>query len=69
MQSLPLARAIILAARRGAWGIAGVAMHEQKWIVAITGAPATGTSALAALLRSRCGWPLLTKDGIKETLF
>jgi len=44
-------------------------MHEQKWIVAIAGAPATGKSALAALLRARFGWPLLTKDGIKETLF
>jgi predicted kinase len=44
-------------------------MPEQKWIIAITGAPATGKSALASLLRSRCGWPLLTKDGIKETLF
>ena len=44
-------------------------MPEQKWIVAIAGAPATGKSALAALLRARFGWPLLTKDGIKETLF
>jgi predicted kinase len=43
--------------------------QDQKWVVAITGGPATGKSALAARLVERFGWPLLTKDGIKEALF
>jgi predicted kinase len=44
-------------------------MQLQKWIVVITGQPATGKSALAELLRTRFGWPLLAKDDLKETLF
>jgi glucokinase len=38
------------------------------WIVAITGRPATGKSALAARLRARFGWPVLAKDVAKEAL-
>jgi predicted kinase len=47
----------------------GTEAQDQKWVVAITGGPATGKSALAARLVERFGWPLVTKDGIKETLF
>jgi glucokinase len=41
---------------------------EPRWIVVITGRPATGKTALAARLHARCGWPLLAKDDIKEAL-
>jgi predicted kinase len=45
------------------------ALQDHRWVVAITGRPATGKSALADRLAERFDWPVLTKDGIKETLF
>jgi len=38
-------------------------------IVLISGAPGAGKTTLALPLASRLGWPLITKDQIKETLF
>jgi predicted kinase len=35
----------------------------------VTGAPGAGKSTLAVPLAERLGWPLLSKDHIKETLF
>ena len=35
----------------------------------ISGAPGAGKTTLALPLASRLGWPLITKDHIKETLF
>ena len=47
----------------------GWIVSESGWIVVLTGRPATGKSALAALLHARFGWPVLAKDVVKEALF
>ncbi|MBS0411944.1 MAG: AAA family ATPase [Proteobacteria bacterium] len=41
----------------------------KRRIVLVTGAPGAGKSTLALPLAERLGWPLLSKDHIKETLF
>src|SRR5687767_1213290 len=46
----------------------GWSVSESGWIVVLTGRPATGKSALAALLHARYGWPVLAKDVLKESL-
>lgn len=38
-------------------------------LILVTGWPATGKSSLAERFAHRLGWPLFTKDGIKESLF
>lgn len=38
-------------------------------VVVISGPPASGKTTLAGPLASELGWPLLSKDVIKETLF
>jgi predicted kinase len=38
-------------------------------LLIITGAPCSGKSTLAALLRTELRWPLLAKDAYKEALF
>jgi predicted kinase len=38
-------------------------------VLVITGAPAAGKTLLATRLRAQLGWPVLTKDAIKESLF
>jgi predicted kinase len=38
-------------------------------VVLVSGAPGAGKSTLAGPLAERLGWPLLSKDIIKETLF
>ncbi|MBN1920337.1 MAG: AAA family ATPase, partial [Anaerolineae bacterium] len=39
------------------------------WLILVTGAPATGKTALSVPLAARLQVPLLTKDAIKERLF
>lgn len=41
----------------------------MRRIVLISGAPGAGKTTLAGPLAERLGWPLITKDHIKETLF
>ncbi|MGA0604281.1 AAA family ATPase [Caulobacter sp. KR2-114] len=41
----------------------------MRQIVLISGSPGAGKSTLALPLAERLGWPLLSKDHIKETLF
>jgi len=43
--------------------------HPMRRIVLVTGAPGAGKSSLALPLAERLGWPLISKDHIKETLF
>jgi predicted kinase len=38
-------------------------------VVVVTGPPASGKTTLARAIADALGWPLLTKDDIKETLF
>lgn len=41
----------------------------KPWLILVTGAPATGKTALSVTLAARLRVPLLTKDAIKERLF
>lgn len=41
----------------------------MRRIVLISGAPGAGKTTLALPLAERLGWPLISKDDIKETLF
>jgi predicted kinase len=41
----------------------------KRKIVLVSGAPGAGKTTLALPLAARLGWPLITKDHIKETLF
>lgn len=43
--------------------------HGVPWLILVTGAPATGKTALSVPLATRLQVPLLTKDAIKERLF
>jgi predicted kinase len=45
------------------------AASAARKIVLISGAPGAGKTTLALPLADRLGWPLITKDHIKETLF
>jgi len=45
------------------------AAPAARKIVLISGAPGAGKTTLALPLAYRLGWPLITKDHIKETLF
>jgi len=38
-------------------------------MVVVTGVPASGKTTLATALRSQLGWPLISKDIVKEALF
>ena len=44
-------------------------MSEARRIVLISGAPGAGKTTLALPLAAQLGWPLFSKDQIKETLF
>ena len=44
-------------------------LQEARKIILISGAPGAGKTTLALPLAARIGWPLITKDHIKETLF
>ncbi|HUY67401.1 MAG TPA: AAA family ATPase [Acidimicrobiales bacterium] len=44
-------------------------MDEDVVVVVITGIPASGKTTLATSLSTQLGWPLISKDVVKEALF
>jgi len=42
---------------------------DEGVVVVVTGIPASGKSTLATALSMRLGWPLISKDVVKEALF
>jgi predicted kinase len=49
--------------------MSGVPVSPQRSILLVSGAPASGKSTLARALAQILGYPLLSKDTIKESLF
>jgi predicted kinase len=41
---------------------------DERLLVLVHGAPASGKSSLAAALAAELGWPLVSKDAVKESL-
>jgi predicted kinase len=44
-------------------------MDEDMVVVVVTGIPASGKTTLATALSVQLGWPLISKDVVKEALF
>jgi predicted kinase len=42
---------------------------DEDVVVAVTGIPASGKTTVATALRMQLGWPLISKDVVKEALF
>jgi predicted kinase len=42
---------------------------DEDMVVVVTGIPASGKTTLATVLGARLGWPLMSKDVVKEALF
>jgi predicted kinase len=42
---------------------------DEDVVVVVTGIPASGKTTLATALSTRLGWPLISKDLVKEALF